>query len=579
MSDVKEYRYFAGGEWRTAENNKLFDVFRPYDRGLYARVAAGGRAGMLATVLTVGLLAFGTLRVQASPKAGGGDSGAGDWVYVDHDPAGTRYSHLKEITTSNASQLVKACAYSFPDKEPSQTAPIVSAGRMYLTTAHYTVALDGADCRVIWSSTYTPHEHEPATTHRGAALANGKIIRGTSDGYLLALDAKDGHTVWSKQIADPKQGYFISMAPLVHGDLVYIGPAGAETAAQGWVAAFRVRDGEQVWRFNIVPKDGEPGADTWGPNPASRKHGGGNLWTPMSFDEQQNLLYVPGGNAAPDLYDDDRPGDNLYTNSLIALDAKTGRLVWYRQFIPHDVHDYDVSHVAPVFKASINGSTRNVIASTGKDGLLRLLDRDSKDLIYSVPFTTRSNVETPVTRTPVRVCPGTLGGQEWNGSSYYAKQNLLIVPATDWCAEFSKDATAPDPEKEHTHAFYFGGQTKFDPWSAARGRLTAFDASTGQEKWRYDAAKPMIAGVTTTEGDLIFTGDLAGNLLALDAGSGKVLLRSELGGPAGGGVVTYSAHGRQNVAVVSGLVGVYNLVAPEIGGGNTTVTVFHLPGK
>ena len=577
MSDVKEYRYFAGGEWRTAENNKLFDVFRPC-RQLHPRFTTVPM-GMLAAVLTVGLLAFGTLRVQASPKAGGGDSGAGDWVYVDHDPAGTRYSHLKEITTSNASQLVKACAYSFPDKEPSQTAPIVSAGRMYLTTAHYTVAVDGADCHVIWSSTYTPHEHEPATTHRGAALADGKIIRGTSDGFLLALDAKDGHTVWSKQIADPKEGYFISMAPLVHGDLVYVGPAGAETAAQGWVAAFRVRDGEQVWRFNIVPKDGEPGADTWGPNPASRKHGGGNLWTPMSFDEQKNLLYVPGGNAAPDLYDDDRPGDNLYTNSLIALDAKTGRLVWYRQFVPHDVHDYDVSHVAPVFKTSINGATRNVIASTGKDGLLRLLDRDSRDLIYSVPITTRLNVESPITRTPVRVCPGTLGGQEWNGSSYYAKQNMLIVPATDWCAEYSKDATAPDPEKEHTHAFYFGGQTKFDPWSAARGRLTAFDASTGQEKWRYDAAKPMIAGVTTTEGDLVFTGDLAGNLLALDARSGKVLLRSELGGPAGGGVVTYSAGGRQNVAVVSGLVGVYNLIAPEIGGGNTTVTVFRLPGK
>jgi alcohol dehydrogenase (cytochrome c) len=517
--------------------------------------------------------------VLASPKSAGGDSSGGDWVYVDHDLAGTRHSPLKQITTKNVSQLVKSCAYSFPAKEPSQTAPIVSAGRMYLTTAHYTVAIDGADCHVIWSSTYTPREHEPATTQRGAALADGKIIRGTSDGFLLALDAKDGHTVWSKQIADPKEGYFISMPPLVHGDLIYIGPAGAETAAQGWVAAFRVKDGEQVWRFNIVPNDGEPGADTWGPNPAARKHGGGNLWTPMSFDEQKNLLYVPGGNAAPDLYDDDRPGSNLYTNSLIALDAKTGRLVWYRQFVPHDVHDYDVSHVAPLFKTTINGSPRNVIASTGKDGLLRLLDRDSKDLIYSVPFTNRLNVEAPISRTPVRVCPGTLGGEEWNGSSYYANQNLLIVPATDWCAEFSKDATAPDPEKEHTHAFYFGGQTKFDPWSAARGRLTAFDASTGQEKWRYDAAKPMIAGVTSTAGDLIFTGDLAGNLLALDARSGKVLMRGELGGPAGGGVVTYSARGKQNVAVVSGLIGVYNLVAPEIGGGNTTVTVFRLPGK
>jgi alcohol dehydrogenase (cytochrome c) len=533
----------------------------------------------LTAILVAFVLVFGSSHVLASPQGIARDSNGGDWAYVDHDLEGTRYSPLKQITTKNVSQLVTACAYSFPDKEPSQTAPIVSAGRIYLTTAHYTVAVDGADCHVIWSSTWTPREHEPMNTHRGAALADGKIIRGTGDGFLLALDAKDGHTLWAKQIADPKEGDFISMPPLVHGNLIYIGPAGSETAAHGWVGAFRITDGEQVWRFNIVPDDGEPGADTWGPDSAARKHGGGNLWTPMSFDEKKNLLYVPGGNPAPDLYDKDRPGANLYTNSLIALDATTGHLAWYRQFIPHDVHDYDVSHVAPVFRTTISGSTRNVIASTGKDGLLRLLDRDSKDVIYSVPFTNRLNAEAAVTTTPVRVCPGTLGGEEWNGSAYYAKQNMLIVPATDWCAEFNKDTTAPDPQKEHTHAFYFGGETKFDPWSAARGRLTAFDASTGHEKWRYDAAKPLIAGVTATEGDLIFTGELTGDLLALDARSGKVLLRRDLGGPAGGGVVTYSARGVQNVAVVSGFVGVYNMVAPEIGGGNTTVTVFRLPGK
>ena len=519
----------------------------------------------------------GSFGADASSKAAS-DSSGGDWAYVDHDFAGTRYSNLKQITTENVSQLVKACAYSFPDKEPSQTAPIVSGGRMYLTTAHYTVAVDGTDCHQIWSSEWKPREHEPANTHRGAALADGKIIRGTSDGFLLALDARDGRTLWAKQIADPKEGYFISMAPLVHGDLIYIGPAGAETAARGWLGAYRIRDGEQVWRFNVVPADGAPGADTWGPNPEARKHGGGNLWTPISLDVQKNVLYVPGGNAAPDLFDDDRPGDNLYTNSLIALDAATGHLIWYRQFVPHDVHDYDVSHVAPMFKALIGGSSHNVIASTGKDGLLRLLDRDSKAMLYSVPFTNRMNAEAPISRTPMRVCPGTLGGQEWNGSAYYAKQNMLIVPATDWCAEFSKDATAPDPQKEHTNAFYFGGQTKFDPWSAAKGRLTAFDASTGQEKWRYEAAKPMVAGVTATAGDVVFAGELTGDLVALDARSGKVLLRRALGGPAGGGLVTYSARGKQNVAIVSGFVGVYNLVAPEIGGGNTTVTVFRLPG-
>jgi len=436
--------------------------FHPHFTALWTRTL---RAIPVALVL-----AFSTSHVLASPQSIASGSSGGDWPYVDHDLAGTRYSHLKQITTKNVSQLVKACSYSFPDKEPSQTAPIVAAGTMYLTTAHYTVAVDGADCHVIWSSTWTPREHEPLNTHRGAALADGKIIRGTNDGFLLALDAKDGRTLWVKQIADPKEGYFISMPPLVHGDLIYIGPAGAETAARGWVGAFRIRDGEQVWRFNIVPDDGEPGADTWGSNPAARKHGGGNLWTPMSFDNQRNLLYVPGGNAAPDLYDDDRPGDNLYTNSLIALDATTGHLAWYRQFVPHDVHDYDVSHVAPVFKTTIDGSTRNVIASTGKDGLLRLLDRDTRDILYSVPFTNRLNVDAPITRAPVRVCPGTLGGQEWNGSAYYAKQNMLFVPATDWCAQFNKDAAAPDPQKEHTRGFYFGGQTKFDPWSAARGR-------------------------------------------------------------------------------------------------------------
>jgi alcohol dehydrogenase (cytochrome c) len=449
---------------------------------------------------------------------------------------------------------------------------------MYSTTAHYTVAVDGSDCHVICTSKWSPRDYETFNTHRGVALAGAKIIRGTADGFLLALDAKGGHTLWAKQIANPKEGYFISMPPLVHGDLVYIGPAGAEWAASGWVGAFRVSDGEQVWRFNIVPRDGEPGANTWGTDPAARKHGGGNLWTPMSFDEEKNLLYIPGGNPAPDIYDEGRPGDNLYTNSFIALDATTGR-AWYRQFIAHDVHDCDVTHVGPIFKASISGSTRKVVASTGKDGLLRLPDRNSTEILYSVPFTNRLNADAPVTTTPIRVCPGTLGGHEWSGSAYHAKLNLLVVPSTDWCAEFKKDTTPPDPEKEHTHGFFFGGETKFDPWSAARGRLTAFDASTGKEKWRYDAAKPIIAGVTTTAGDLIFTGEMTGNLLAFDAMTGKVLLRRALGGPPAGGVVTYNARGVQNVAIVSGFVGIYNSIASDIGGGNTTVTVFRLGGK
>src|SRR6202007_2291246 len=193
----------------------------PHFEALWARA--------LTTILVGLVLVVGTSAVPASSQDLASDLESGDWAYVDHDLAGTRYSHLKQITTKNVSQLVKACAYSFPDKEPSQTAPIVSAGRLYLTTAHYTVAVDGTDCHVIWSSSWTPREHEPANTHRGAALADGKIIRGTDDGFLLALDAMDGLTLWAKQIADPKEGYFISMPPLVHGNLIYIGPAGCES--------------------------------------------------------------------------------------------------------------------------------------------------------------------------------------------------------------------------------------------------------------------------------------------------------------------------------------------------------------
>jgi len=530
------------------------------------------------TILIAFAVFFGMSYASAAQGAVSKPDGS-DWLYVDHDLAGTRYSPLKQITAKNVSRLAKVCAYSFPDKEPSQTAPIVSAGIIYLTTAHYTVAIDGSDCHAIWTSKWLPRDYETSNANRGAAIGGGKIIRGTADGFLVALDAKDGSLLWAKQIANPKEGYFISMPPLVHGVLVYIGPAGSEWAAQGWVGAFRISDGEQAWRFNIVPRDGEPGANTWGADPAARKHGGGCLWTPLAFDEQKNLLYVPGTNPAPDVYDQGRPGSNLYTNSLIALDATTGRLAWYRQFISHDVHDYDVTHVSPIFKTTISGSTRNAVASTGKDGMLRVLDRDSTEIVYSVPFTTRLNAEAPVSTTPLRVCPGTLGGHEWSGSAYHVKLNLIVVPATDWCAAFSTDPVAPDPNKEHTHGFFFGGKTDFDPWSAARGRLTAFDASTGKEKWRYDAPKPMIAGVTTTEGDLIFTGEMSGNLLAFDARTGKVLLRSPLGGPPAGGVVTYNARGVQNVAIVSGFVGIYNMAAPEIGGGNTTVTIFRLRGK
>lgn len=536
-------------------------------------------AGLLFAILfAVAFQSFSFQHVGRSPFTSNAADTDGDWSYVDHDFSGTRYSSLAQITPQNVSQLGKICSYTFPENAPSETAPIVSAGVLYATSTHYTVGLDAADCHLLWTYQWQPRDRDSgragaARAHRGAAIANGKIVRGTADGYLIALDAASGNLLWAKQIANPNLGYFISMPPLVYGDLIYIGPAGSESAANGWVGAFRLADGEQIWKFNIIPADGELGADTWGPDPQARKHGGGALWTPLSYDAEKDLLYVSGGNPAPDFYDDARPGANLFTNSMIALDAKTGKLAWYNQFLPHDVHDYDVTHVNPVFK--INSHT--VIASTGKDGVLRVVDRDSHKILYSVPFVTRINADAPVTTTSLRVCPGTLGGSEWNSAGYNPKLSLLIVPGNDqWCSNIFKNTEAPDAEKaQEGEGPFFGGPIDEAPFPEARGRLSAFDAATGRERWRYQSPTPMVAGVALTASNLIFTGETGGYFDVLDARSGKVLLRQNLGDSVQGGIITYSAHGAQRVAVVSGDGGVISTKRfPQVVGGKPTITVF-----
>jgi alcohol dehydrogenase (cytochrome c) len=475
-------------------------------------------------------------------------------------------------------QLAKVCSYTFPEKVPSESGPIVAAGVLYVTSDHYTVAIDAADCHVLWSYQWMPRDTDYVHPHRGAALADGKIIRGTGDDYLIALDAESGSLLWAKQIADPKGGFFISMPPLVTNDTIYVGPAGSERAGSGWIGAFKLSNGEPIWKFNIIPADGEPGAETWGPDPASRKHAGGALWTPQSYDSEKGILYVAGGNPAPDFYDDARPGANLYTNSMIALDAKTGHLLWYNQFIPHDVDDYDTTHVNPIFKVN----SRTMIASTGKDGVLRVVDADTHKIVYSVPFATQLNWEAPLSNTSIKVCPGILGGNEWNSAAYSPKLSLLVVPSDDqWCSMNQKDKDPPSVEKAIVgEPPFFGGPIANRPLSEARGRLTGFDAATGKERWRYESPSPLVAGVAVTASNLIFTGEEGGFFDALDAQSGKLLLHFDLGDSIQGGVITYATHNVQYVAVVSGDGGVINKQSMhDVVGGNPAVTVFGLPKK
>jgi alcohol dehydrogenase (cytochrome c) len=310
------------------------------------------------------------------------------WLYASHDYAGSRFVDLKQITAANAKELRPICLYRSEQSASVQTSPLIYGGVMYLTFGRATVALDAQTCRERWTYIWQPKGQEISPANRGAAIKDGRLVRGTADGYLIALDMADGSLLWSQPIASAAGGQYLSMPPLIFEDLILVGPSGADFGAKNWIGAFRLETGEPVWKFNLIPDPGQPGAETW-ENQEALKHGGGSLWTPLSLDAKAGIVYLPVGNPAPDFYGEIRPGANLYTDSLVALDAKSGKLLWYKQFIPHDVHDADLSQVSPLFETTIDGKRHDVISVSGKDGLLRLLDRNSHDQFYEVPITTR----------------------------------------------------------------------------------------------------------------------------------------------------------------------------------------------
>ena len=470
-----------------------------------------------------------------------------DWLLHNHDYAGTRFSPLTEITAENVARLTPVCMFQVGERDNFQTGPIVHDGVMYLTTMTTTTALDAATCRVKWRHRWEPKDDMAWERSRGVAVKDGRVIRATPDGYVLALSADRGALLWARQVAKPDEGETFTMAPMVFDDLVLIGPAGSENNLQGWVAAFRLEDGAPVWRFNTVPKPGEPGYETW-KNPRQIPVGGGSVWTSFALDVDSGELHIAVTNPAPDLPIHLRQGENLYTNSIVALDVRTGKLRWYRQLIPNDSHDWDVTHATPLFTARINGVAKRLVATAGKDGMLRAIDRDTRNIVYESALTTRENADTPVGFTPIRACPGVLGGVQWNGPAFNPGTSLLYVPAVDWCTTF----TAFEQVRHIPGKLYMGGTTNMDPPTRAQGWLNAIDAATGEIKWRYKSARPMVAAVTTTAGNVLFTGELTGDFLAMDARSGSVLYRFNTGGPMGGGVITYAAGGKQYVAAASG---------------------------
>ena len=536
-------------------------------------IRRGARSGCLAVLVVISVFRLALANTGPTQKElDDAAASTSNWLHPNHDYTGLRFIDLRQITPANVGSLRPVCMYQTKERVPSETGPLVYDGILYATTTHYTIALDATNCHLRWEYEWKPRSREVFLPNRGVAIKDGRIVRGTADGYLLELDAETGALQWSRRIADSKQGYFFSMPPLVYEDLIVIGAAGSEWAMKGWVGAFKLETGEPVWKFNTVPDAGQPGAETWGNDPEVRDHGGGSVWTPFALDREKGLVYVPVGNPGPDFFDAVRPGANLYTSSVVALDVHTGMLAWYYQAIPHDVHDWDLPQVSPIFTTVVGGKRRNVLAASGKDGLLRLIDRDTQELLYTVPFTTRENVDVPLGKA-VRVCPGALGGAEWSSPAYDPTTNTLFEPANDWCNIIQMDKQAP----KYDAPIYLGGLPKFDSWSKARGWLTAFDASTGKERWRYASLKPMLAGVTVTSSGLLFTGEAAGDFISLDSATGRVLYRFHTGGPVAGGVITYALGGKQYVAAVSGFISRFFEIGGGDQGGTPTVILFALP--
>jgi len=486
-------------------------------------------------------------------------AGEHDWTSYNRSLTSDRYVDMNQITPANVGKLKVACTYDTGLKVSFQTGPLVVDGVLYATTTKDIFAIDAATCKELWR---TREDYEPAgvlNVNRGAAYLDGKLFRGTQDGRVLAYDAKTGKRLWETTIADPKKGETVPAAPIAWQGLVFVGNAGGDNyGVKGRMYALDAATGKIAWEFYLVPKDkadgAHVGAKSWG-NADDVPIAGGATWTSYTLDPERGLLYVPGGNPAPDFKAGLRPGDNLFTNSVVVLDAKTGAYKTHYSLVPEDFHDWDVS-AAPVLLTDKTGKRRLVAAP--KNGHLYGIDIESGARLYRSAITTVTNADVPLSAKGTRFCPGTQGGVEWNGPAYSPRTGLVYTGAVDWCSTVRvadeakvRNVSQGQPwsgsadEKE-----MFG---KMDPQKNWAGWLYASDAATGVRKWRFKTRAPLMSGVTPTAGGLVFFGDMAGRLYGFDAGSGKSLWTHDLDGAIGGGVISYEANGKQFLTVASGM--------------------------
>lgn len=487
------------------------------------------------------------------------------WEAYNKTYDGQRYSPLAEINRANVATLKETCRVQIAQRGAFQAGPVVIDGTMFITNDTDTIALDPTTCAVKWRHSYKPKQREQWPVNRGVAYANGKVFRGTGDARLVAMDATTGELLWTNTVGDPDIGEYISGAPIAWNGLIFTGIAGSEFGIKGRIMAFDAATGREVWRFNTVPVDGEPGSETWQMKEGSA-HGGGS-WSSFALDPSTSEIFAPTGNPVPDFSPNERLGANLYTDAFVVLDARTGKLKWWYQLVPHDNHDRDLAS-APMLYTNSDG--RRVVAAAGKDGYLHVVDRDTHKLLFKTAVTTIKNEDKEPTPEGQYFCPGSAGGTLWNGPAHDRAAKTVYVGAVDWCMVIDSAPTK----------FQAGGNNAGGAWhptdEKATGWITAVDSDTGAVRWRYHADSPVLAAVTVTAGGLVLTGDGEGNFLALDSSSGKLLHSFPTGGSMSGGVVTYQQGGKQYVAFTSGNVSRSTIFGI---GGRPTLIVMELANR
>ena len=485
------------------------------------------------------------------------DSPVTDWPSYNRTLTSERYVPFDQINKTNVARLRELCVYDLNVDTSFQTGPLVIGRTLYATTDKEILAIDADTCQLKWRV----REEGPSLglrVNRGAAYLDGRLFRGTGEGNVLAYDAATGKKLWTTHIADSTRSESVPAAPIAWNGLVFVGTAGGDRyGVKGRMYALDAKTGTIVWETYTVPSEAQrPGNEkmqaqakaTWS-NATDVPITGGGTWTSYTLDPERVLLYVPVGNPGPDFTNEVRAGHNLYTNSILILDAKTGIYRHHYSLVPADFHDWDLA-AAPALVTSKAG--RRIVAAAAKDGLLYAYDVTADKKLYETPITTRENADTPLSTTATHFCPGATGGTEWNGPSYSPDTNLLYDGTVDWCVTVTLDPSelVKQPGQSWTGARLADQFGKKDlNWS---GWITATDADTGRVKWRFHAHAPVVSGITPTKGGLVFAGDMDKHAYAFDAESGKILWQTDLPGAPGGGVISYLVDGKQRVTFVAG---------------------------